>query len=1286
MGSPNNSIYEEGMLLDGECAPGGVVVYYADGGEEILHVNQYVIDLFECDSVDEFLELVGGSFQGFVYGEDADATADSIWGQVEKHNNFDHINYRIKTKRGRLVAVEDYGRLVENEGGRPVFHVFLVKVEQRAAVDWLTGLPGMVRFYELAELGAKAICARGDRPVAVALDLMGMKAYNTQYGREEGDRLLCVFADVMRKHFGSEACSRFGEDHYYAFASEQGFERKMSELFSDFKVANEGRTLPVRVGAYVCEPNSDIVNVGFDRAKIACDLDKKTWRSHLIWFSDEMRAQERLRIHVLDSIDRAIAERWVRPHYQAVVRMSTGDVCGEEALARWIDPEYGALAPDMFVPVLEDAGLLQKLDMHMFDCVVEDMAGKREAGLVLVPVSVNVSLSDLGQIDIAEELARRADAADVPRRLLRVEFTESTASANPELFKQQVSALRAAGFEVWMDDFGSGYSSLNTLRNYEFDLIKLDMEFIGGAGSEKAREIVAGVIRAAKKMGVGTLAEGVESERQALFLESIGCDMAQGFYYTKPLPFKVILDSYSGGRGVTREPADEFEYWNAVGAVDLLDPLSHMEGRSADGTHLRDFPAGVMEKRGDVWRVLRANVPFRKFLDEVGIVPMEQSNLEANLITGEMDAEFASAASRSVSSDAWERISGRLEYGSGFQFYARRVASAPGADAFAVATVPNALGVALGAYGDVPVAYAVLRVDLDAAGKEVVDAQYVYGNPMYCELQGYSESQLPGNSFISLSGEESSGWFPYFYRAAVLKEDVHDVIFSPGVGHWLSFNVAPSSIDGCCVFAFTIADAERREREEIVIGRNTSDFIVNVANAFDREKDYVAAMNASLEMMSRAIHPKRLFIFERGHGTDRVSFEWCADGAYKQIGKPQPVEEADLAAWDKLAEGGSVISIPDITALKRTDEGLYNKLHSEGVKRLLAVALHDGQEVIGNLVAEDYWLDETVDVKRLLETVASFISSRIINQRLVVELERTGARDSLTGLLNRRGFDRAILERMADAPGEPYVLALMDIDNFKTMNDLHGHDVGDEVLKSLAESVTRCMPAEAVIGRNGGDEFVIMLFGPDAAQADEVFGKLSGLNLHCAYRGKDYGFSISIGYVGWPDQAFHLNDAYTKADAALYAVKLANKASFMRYSRDVESQYRSQLGFTPRDIAENIPGAIMVHRAAGDGEILFVNNELIELFECESLAEFMEYTGGTFRGIVHPDDADQVNHALASQLDLDDVGSKNYANFRIVTKKGNVRHVADNGHLVDVGEVGRVFYVLLMNMDERDVG
>ena len=132
----------------------------------------------------------------------------------------------------------------------------------------------------------------------------------------------------------------------------------------------------------------------------------------------------------------------------------------------------------MFVPVLEEAGLLYRVDLHMVDCVLADFAKKRAAGVGVVPVSVNFSHRDLELIDIAEEVTKRADEAGVPHELLRIEFTESAATANPHLLSLQISKLHEAGFEVWLDDFGSGFSSPNTLQEFDFDLIKLSMEVV----------------------------------------------------------------------------------------------------------------------------------------------------------------------------------------------------------------------------------------------------------------------------------------------------------------------------------------------------------------------------------------------------------------------------------------------------------------------------------------------------------------------------------------------------------------------------------------------------------------------------------------------------------------------------------------------------------------------------------------------------------------------------------------------------------------------------------------
>lgn len=264
------------------------------------------------------------------------------------------------------------------------------------------------------------------------------------------------------------------------------------------------------------------------------------------------------------------------------------------------------------------------------------------------------------------------------------------------------------------------------------------------------------------------------------------------------------------------------------------------------------------------------------------------------------------------------------------------------------------------------------------------------------------------------------------------------------------------------------------------------------------------------------------------------------------------------------------------------------------------------------------------------------------------------------------------------------MLALMDIDDFKTVNDRYGHGMGDEALRALAQAIREVLPKGALLGRNGGDEFVTFVYGEDAMAAPAAFQELEKRELGCTYDGAWYTLSVSVGFASCPGEASDLQDAYVKADKALYAVKLADKHEARRYTPEFESQYRSQLGFTPRDIAENVPGAILVHRVGENGDILFANDELIEMFECDSLSDFMAYTGGTFRGIVLAEDGPRVYEELVAQVGIDQVGAKNFSNYSIKTKRGKIRHVAHNGRLVDIENVGKVFYVVIIDRDERD--
>ena len=1091
-------------FVQSDLIPGGLIVYYADGDEEIIHVNQYVLDLFECETFEEFMEHTGGSFRGLVESSDIEAAENSIWGQVEERNGLDHIYYQIRTKSGKVKSVDDYGRLVRNGDQRPVFYVFVVEMGRDSVIDWLTGLPGMERFTYVTKIEMAAILERGDKAFMLVFDLMGMKSYNSTYGRDAGDKLLCGFADVLRRRFAYELCCRYAGDSFCALVTTTDADAEVARVFAEF--ANVGFTAapPVMAGVYAIAEGDDVA-LALDRAKLACDTDRTTWESHLSWYTDEMRREATLRVHVLEHLDHAVAEDWITPHYQAIVRSSTGRVCGAEALARWNDPVFGKLMPEQFVPALEEAGLIHRLDMHIVDCVLANQVERLELGKNLLPISVNISLSDLASIDLASTLAEKVDAAGISRGLLRVEFNKSAASLDPDLLRSQIGALHDEGFEVWMDDFGSGFSSLNVLKDFDFDLIKLDIAFLNGGDEVRRSVIVDNVIRTAKRLGVRTLAEGVETSGQATELTTMGCDALQGFYYGTPHPKDEVMKAPVANALPVLEPLQEQDYWNRVGAVSLGDLSARGASDQQDEPAASQLPVGVLEIRHGVWHVLRATEPLIALLLERGALEerVEQPRLTTYPIL--LDEAFYDAVDRCDLSGDSERIAGPLEYGSGFMFSVRPLCHCEEARAYVVTSVPTALGSALGLYGDVPVAYAVFRMLYEGGAEQASDAEYVYANNLYREWGGFPDANLIGKHFLDVAGIDGSAWLARCERAAN-GETVHEVIYSNRSGHWLSYNITPSLIKGYCIFAFVIADAEQQERQELI---------------------------------------------------------------------------------------------------------------------------------------------------------------------------EAGMHDALTSLLNRRGIDVELNERMEKSSDEPFVLILLDVDDFKTVNDLYGHDVGDEALRSISRTLLDVFPDDAVVGRNGGDEMLIALFGADAYDVEVYLSALMSLKLSCKLRDQRYALSVSAGYA-WNRGEDDLKVTYTHADEALYAVKLAGKGGYRKWTPDLsETPQRSLLGFTTRELAEGMPLAMLAHRT--DGEILFANEGLARILGYGRLSEVLSDSDGSLARIVLPTDWPKVERSAEETLRIRATGGEYQLHMRMLGKDGILLHVTYRARIVVTEEKGTIIYAYIVS-------
>ena len=232
-------------------------------------------------------------------------------------------------------------------------------------------------------------------------------------------------------------------------------------------------------------------------------------------------------------------------YFQPKCEFSTGKMMGAEALVRWKRPEEGIVRPDDFIPVFEKNGFILRLDMFILEQAVKMLASWKEQGLPQVPVAVNFSRLHLNDSRYISQMRRLVSKHGVPSELIEVELTESVIFNNLDRAQSVIRELHREGFSVAMDDFGSGYSSLNVLKNLQFDSIKLDKEFLNGFSQNlHAQKVIEGTVSMIKSLGVKVIAEGVETQQQADFLRKTGCDLAQGYFFARPLPaeeFEAVL-------------------------------------------------------------------------------------------------------------------------------------------------------------------------------------------------------------------------------------------------------------------------------------------------------------------------------------------------------------------------------------------------------------------------------------------------------------------------------------------------------------------------------------------------------------------------------------------------------------------------------------------------------------------------------------------------------------------------------------------------------------------------
>ena len=292
--------------------------------------------------------------------------------------------------------------------------------------------------------------------------------------------------------------------------------------------------------------------------------------------------------------------------------------------------------------------------------------------------------------------------------------------------------------------------------------------------------------------------------------------------------------------------------------------------------------------------------------------------------------------------------------------------------------------------------------------------------------------------------------------------------------------------------------------------------------------------------------------------------------------------------------------------------------------------------------------------------------------------------DSLTDIYNRYGFDELAERMITKNPKTHFVAALLDIDDFKFINDIYGHVYGDRALKSLTDSMKAFFPKNTLLGRNGGDEFCILLPDHTYKEAGELLLQFTKLPKTFSCKGKEYPFFISLGYAEYPTFASSRSQLMRCADAALYEIKLHGKNGCMAYREGLRSGVRKQLGFAFKDISEHLPGAFIIYRAdKDDDELLYANHEFLQMTGYKNIDKLFSLTRKSFHNLIREDEQQQIETSIWKQIDA---GNKNdYIHFHLRKADGTYLSVLDHGRIVDSQQYGRVFYVLFMDWEAMHV-
>ena len=1166
--------------------------------------------------------------------------------------------------------------------------------KQNEQLDLLTGLPNITFFRSLSQKVLNDPVERSKGLVIIYFDIKNFRAFNYHYGFDFGDRCLVKVGNTIHKVFSELYVSRFADDHFSVIAYNIDVEMRLELVRKQLINKRTNKPIAIKSGIYIVPPNGEQNAVhAYDNAKLACESIKKQAGILNCYYTDELGQREKLREHIIETIDEAIAKKYIQVYYQPIVHVISGRLCGYEGLARWQDPEFGFLSPADFISTLEEARLIHRLDTYMIHKICQDNHRYQKQGKIILPVSVNLSAFDFQMTDMPVIANQAIKENKLPKNMLNIEITESAFSKGRNDVHDVLEQFRRMGFEIWMDNFGSKYSSLNILKEVDVDLLKIDMRFLKEFHtSKKSRIILKNIMNMAKELGIQTLVEGVEDEIVLEFLRQIGCEKAQGYLFGKPASSDMI--NYFE---LNPESVAERKYYGEIGCVNLLSqaPLESVSKDKKNHSELNDIPLAIFEFDGKNFKFLMSNDKFCNVFKPLGIDGKDSPEEIFNNNMLQFSIRIRHTAQQAISNG--KELVQDFVTSEGF----------------------NNLRLRCIAFNSETKVGAILSIVEQVSGNEVLKREKL------------KETAL---KFL----------YSLYNRVDLIKQDgtaIENVYLNSA--HYLESFTKDSVEESLNLFAKHNIYAEDRRKflnfyDLTTIDERFEEFEGNYIIDYFRTRDDHKNFSWQMYMMIPIIMNSERYLLSCTRGIDaermrrlpeidRTGIEY-----YDMPGNPIFLLLASHAFTSTLGYGSFEQFLHNsfyVEANLTANKVLYMHLGKQGIMSDNNINTSNYNIVIRDMILNTVVNDEHREVEKFFKRTRllfEYKSGKVFGEMEFLrrpesnskprylhtsyqlrESNETGdihafflafdidayrrtnesmieliERDNLTGLYNRGTAVSLILNYIENANNRPAALIILDLDNFKQINDRFGHYCGDMIIKDAALRMKCHFSEYGLVARIGGDEFLIFIKDLNPQKVDELLYIFSNDHKEVDYHSQNITYTMSIGYATYPNQGMDYKNLYQNADMALYSVKMSGRANYRIFSPDMINFNRKQLGFSINQISEGMPGGFLVYRDNETQEILYANKRLLDIYECDNIEDFRKFTGNSFKGCVLDEDWDIINFKINEQIEKSE--GYDYVKYRARTAKGNIRFIEDFGRLVHSPDDGDIFYVFIVDLENKE--